>query len=117
QKRFHTLIKNLGSESYITREQATKQLIKEGTPALAFLKDAEFDANVERSRRARECSDHIRQANNSAVPIAAAHLLARPPQKKDASPAAAIRTLLAYIPFADDEAVEEEVLTCLTLLS
>ena len=31
--------------------------------------------------------------------------------------AAAINALLAYVPFADDDQVEEEILTCLTLLS
>jgi hypothetical protein len=83
---------------------------------LAFLKEAEFDANTERSNRARATMAEIRLLNNTAVPIAAAHLLARPAQQSDTSPGEAIRTLLAYIPFADDNEVEEETLTSLTLL-
>lgn len=116
QRFFRSLVRNLGSEVYLIREKATKQLIAEGPPVLAFLRDAETDTNVERSARARECIEVIREKNKTAVPIAAAHLLARTPQKRDASPAEAIRALLAYIPFADDDAVEEEALTALTLL-
>ena len=83
---------------------------------LAFLKEVEYDANVELSRRARECMDAIRGSNNTAMPIAAARLLTRP-GKDGASSAEVVRTLLAYLPFVDDETVEEEMLTCLTLLS
>lgn len=117
QKRFRGLVRDMGHSSYPVRVKASAQLEKEGTPVLAFLKEVEFDSNVELSRRAREVLDKIRISNNTAIPIAAAHLLTRPPEKQDASPGEAIRTLLAYLPFADDDAVEEEVLTCLTLLS
>jgi HEAT repeat protein len=117
QKHYRSLIKSMGSNSYVVREQATRQIIKEGTSVLAFLKDAEFDPNVELSRRARTCLEEIRRNSNTAIPIAAAHLLARPATNKDYSPGEAIRTLLAYIPFADDDSVEEEILTSLTLLS
>ena len=116
QARFRTLVKNMGSGAYPVREQATKQLIKEGPSVLAFLREAEFAANVELVRRAQRCIDDIRGNTNPAVPIAAAHLLTRPTSKKDAA-SPLIRTLLAYIPFVDDESVEEEILTCLTLLS
>jgi HEAT repeat protein len=117
QKRFRALVRALGNDSYVVREQATQNLLKGGIRVLPFLKEAEYDSNVERSRRAQDCMKKVRDSNNTALPIAAAHLLARPPQKKDVSSAEIIRTLLAYIPFADDEAVEEEILTCLTLLS
>lgn len=117
QKHFRALVKSLGSSSYVVREQASKQLVKEGTPVLAFLKEMEFDSNIELARRASECLRTIRGKSNTAVPIAAAHLLAKPTAQKDHSPSEAIRSLLAYIPFADDDSVEEEILTCLTLLS
>jgi HEAT repeat protein len=116
QKRFRKLVRDLGSEAFPVRESAFRQLIKEGPPVLAFLKEAEYDANAERSHRAKDAMAEIRLQNNTAVPIAAAHLLARPVQKVESSPAEAIRTLLAYIPFSDDNEVEEETLTCLTLL-
>src|SRR5262249_1739519 len=72
---------------------------------------------LERSRRAQKCMDEIRKGPGPALPIAVARLLARPPANKEHSPAAAMRVLLSYIPFADDESVEEEVFTALTLLS
>ncbi len=116
QSKFRGLVNKLGSDAFLVRYKASLQLIKEGPPVLAFLKEAEYDGDNERAERARTGMEEIRQANNTAVPIAAAHLLARPPQKGDASPAEAIRALLAYIPFADDASVEEEILTSLTLL-
>jgi HEAT repeat protein len=117
QKQYRDLVKQMGSGIHPVREVATKKLLKEGIKALAFLKEAEYDLDAERSERAKLCLKDIRDTNNTSIPIAAAHLLARPAQKKGASPAESIRTLLAYIPFVDDEAVEEEVLTALTLLS
>ena len=98
QKRFRKLVREMGSEVFVVRESAMKKLIKEGPPVLAFLKEAEFDYNAERSHRARDSMAEIRLLNNTAIPIAAAHLLARPAQKADASPAEAIRALLAYLP-------------------
>lgn len=118
QKKFRALVKAMGHYSYAIREQAYQGLLKEGIPVIPFLKEsASFDSDVERKRRCEELLDKIREKNNPGVPIAAAHLLARPQEKKDKSPAELIRTLLAYIPFADDENVEEEILTSLTLLS
>ena len=113
QQRFRTLVANLDA-GYVIREAATRALIKEGPSVLAFLREAESDRSLERGRRVQYCLDEIRGAANTAVPIAAAHLLARP---TTASPSEAIRALLAYFPFADDENVEDEILTCLTLLS
>jgi HEAT repeat protein len=117
QKHYRSLVKEMGSSTYSVREQATKKLLKDGIKVLPFLKEVEYDLNAERAKRAQESMKDLRNNNNTGIPIAAAHLLARPPQKKDASPAESIRTLLAYIPFVDDEAVEEEVLTSLTILS
>ena len=117
QQRYRALVKSLGNISHSVREKATADLRKLGVSSIAFLKEAEYHADVELSRRARMLLLELNEKNNTAVPIAAAHLLARPPQKSGTSPSEAIRTLLAYIPFADDDMVEEEILTCLTLLS
>lgn len=112
--RLHGLVKDLGSRSFVARVKATKAMIEEGTRALPFLKLAVYDADAERADRARHCLKEIRDVSNPAVPMAAARFLARP--SKD-SPGESIRVLLAYVPFADDETVEEEVLNCLTILS
>ncbi|MBM3994528.1 MAG: hypothetical protein FJ303_10310 [Planctomycetes bacterium] len=118
QKRLRGLVRNLGSTFHLTREKATAKILSDGgISALAFLKEAEFDSDVERSRRATVLREKLQMANNTAVPMAAARFLARALPKKDTSPAEVIRTLLAYVPFAEDEQVEEEILTCMTLLS
>jgi HEAT repeat protein len=113
-ERLRGLVKDLGSRSFAVRVKATNGLMEEGTKALPFLKLAVFDADAERSSRAAHCLKQIRDTTNPAVPMAAARFLARPSKE---SPGESIRALLAYVPFADDETVEEEVLTCLTLLS
>lgn len=117
QDRLRQLIKDLGDSQYKVRARAQSLLIKEGTPAIAFLKPALESPQAEVARRAFLCLEEIKKGPGPALPIAAVRLLAKLPTEKSASPAAAIRTLLDYAPFADDESVEEEVFNSLTLLS
>lgn len=116
QKRLRQLIVDMGSEVFSVRSKASRLLVKEGTPALAFLKPALDDADQEIRLRAHKCIEEIRRGPGPALPTAAVRLLARP-QGKDHSPAAAIRVLLSYAPFADDDSVEEEIFNALTVLS
>jgi HEAT repeat protein len=113
--RLRRLIRELGDASYTVRAEASRQLVKEGTPALVFLKEAEAKGDAEVTRRARLCIDDIKKGPGPALPIAVIHQLALPPAREH-SPAAAIRVLLGYVPFADDEAVEDEAINALTLL-
>lgn len=115
QTRLAALVAELGALEYADRFQAGEALIKAGTPALAFLKPALASPDAELSRRARRCIEEIQRGAHSALPIAVVHTMARPGLVQDAP--AAIRTLLGFVPFAQDEAVEEEVLLSLTLLS
>ena len=115
QKRLRQFIADLGAPTFAVRSRASKLLIKEGTPAIAFLRPALQGPDAEVARRANLCIEEIRRGPGPALPSAAVRLLARPHQDKH-SPAAAIRVLLGYVPFADDEVVEEEVATALTLL-
>ncbi|MCI0684586.1 MAG: HEAT repeat domain-containing protein, partial [Gemmataceae bacterium] len=116
QNRLRRLIRELGHAKFRVRDEASRQLVKEGTPALAFLKEAETSGDAEVARRVRLCIDEIRKGPGPALPIAVVHHLARP-SLKDPPPANAIRVLLGYVPFADDETVEEEVINALTILS
>jgi len=116
QIRLRQLIADLGAPAFTTRNRASKLLINEGAPALAFLRPALHDPDAEVMRRANLCIEEIRRGPGPALPSAAARLLARPHSEKGHSPAAAIRVLLGYVPFADDETVEEEVATALTVL-
>jgi HEAT repeat protein len=116
QKRLRRLVDDLGHLKFKLRDEASRLLVKEGPPALAFLKPAEFAADAEVARRARLCIDEIRSGPGPALPIAVAHRLSQP-QVKAQSPAMALAVLLAYAPFADDDTVEEEVINALTMLS
>lgn len=116
QDRLRQLIKDLGDPNYRKRATAHALLVKEGTPALAFLKPALESGQAEVVRRATLCIDEIKKGPGPALPVAIVRVLARPSTEKT-SPGAAIRVLLDYAPFADDESVEEEVFTSLTLLS
>lgn len=117
QQRLKNLIRQLGDSSFQARNQASKELIKKSTSALAFLKAAVDDPDPEIGRRVRLCIEEINRGPGSALPAAAIRLLGRFAQAKDHAPAAAIRVVLGYVPFADDETVEEEALNTLCLLS
>src|SRR5206468_11664354 len=107
-------------------------LIAEETAALPFLKAALDDPDRERVTRAWQCIKSI-QGKHTTTTVAAAVVrllaLAGEPRKgeslsangegdpRDLKPAVAIQALLAYVPFAEDETIEEEIVNALTLLS
>src|SRR5437899_3207176 len=66
---------------------------------------------VEGARRAERCLSELAQGPGPALPCAAARVLARK------APREAIATLIAYVPFADDEGVQEAVFEALALLA
>jgi hypothetical protein len=110
QRRFATLIRQLGSDNFADREAASRELRLRGASVRSLLRKALADPDAEVARRARECLDDVDGANLSLLPTAAARLLAvhRPPE--------AVAVLLAYVPFIEDDTVEEEVLACLLRL-
>jgi HEAT repeat protein len=111
QRHLEQTVRDLGSKTFRVRQKATAELVGRGSASLPFLRPALKDADVEVRSRARECITKIESGPGKALPAAAARVLARrlPPQ--------AVATLLAFVPFADDEVVEEEVLSALSLLS
>ncbi len=117
QNRLEQLVRELGNPSFAVRDRASRLLTKEGPPAIAFLKPALQDADLETSRRAARCLEEIRRGPGAALPAAAVRLLTQPPKSREHPSAAAVRVLLAYVPFADDDAVEDEVFAALTQLS
>lgn len=116
-ERLRGLVRQLGSPSYKARQEASRKLAETGPTALNFLKEAAASGDTEVSRRAQLCLEEIRKGPGPALPAAAVRLLARTPSGPDHSPGAAVRVLLGYLPFAEDEAVEEHALTALTVLS
>ena len=105
------LIRQLGSETFDDREKASKRLPPYGTAILPALREAAKDEDPERSRRAREAAERIEAAAVSGLPGAVARSLAR---KKVAG---ATAVLLAYLPFADDLGVEDEIVGVLLTLN
>jgi HEAT repeat protein len=106
------LIRQLGDKLPPVREKATAELVSLGTVAVPWLRQAAKDPDeLEVSMRARKCLDNIEGGTGTAVPIAAARLLA------SRAPAGASEALLAYLPFADDENVVEEIKTALASLA
>src|SRR5262249_28122276 len=107
-RRLAAAVRALGDDDFAVREKASRDLVRAGRPALALLRPALDDPDAEVGRRARACVAEIEQtATSAARAVAAARLLAERP------PPGAVETLLAYLPFADDEDVEDAVLDAL----
>lgn len=106
-------IQDLGSPQYKVRVAATKALIAMGPPALPRLRLALRDADLEVVRRAGQCLTEIEQKPNSlpALVMAATRLLTR------LKPSGAILALIDYLPFTDDDWVEEEIFAALKILA
>src|SRR5262249_35235141 len=109
--KIQTLVRQLGDNSFKVRERASAELTARGITAVAFLRPAVQDADLEVARRAEECLRSIANDYNGALPAAAARLLAarKPPD--------AAEVLLAYLPFADADQVTEEVQATLAALA
>jgi len=107
QERLAGTIRLLGDDSFEVREQASKTLSAAGRPAVPFLKAALDDADREIARRAEHCLETIQLHSTTALVSAAARLLA------ERQPAGTTAALLAYLPFAEDEVVEEALISAL----
>jgi HEAT repeat protein len=104
-------ITQLGADDFDVREKASAALVARGSPAEPFLKQALKSSDIEVVRRAEDCLKQIKRSMGASAPAAAARLLAR---KK---PAGAVEVLLAYLPFADNDGVAEEVRNALAALA
>jgi HEAT repeat protein len=111
RKKIHGLIDRLGDEDFAQRERASLDLFAVGRMALPQLQEATRSTDAEVSRRVRELIERIQREPAHVLPAAAIRLLAV------RKPAGAVETLLAYLPYADDEVRAEEVSKSLTLLA
>jgi len=101
------LVRQLGDDSFAQRQQASRELIASGRLAFSILKPALKDKDPEVSSRAEQCLIEIRRADDSGLPLAAARLLAQ------RAPDGSVAALFDFLPFADDESLEEEILAAL----
>ena len=103
RERLAALVRQLGSDEFSLREQASAALTDRGPLAVPPLKMALDDPDPEVVRRARACLEEIEHGPGPALPAAAARLLAH------RRPAGAAAALLGFAPHAADLFVEDEV--------
>jgi hypothetical protein len=105
------LIRQLGDDDFSVREKALADLVAMGNPAVPLLRQAASDPDAEVVRRSERCLQRIEGSVGVSVSSAAARLVAI------RKPAGAVEVLLAYLPFADDESVVDEVRAALTAVA
>jgi HEAT repeat protein len=99
-----TLIQQLGDAAPEVRGRAMTALVARGPLAIPLLRKAANDLDdLEFSARARRCLQLIEGPSGAAVTAAAARLIA------ERKPAGAAKVLLAFLPYADDPTVLEQV--------
>ncbi len=106
--RIHHLVKELGDRTFGVREAASKGLVELGKPAAPYLERAQRSADPEVSRRAEEC---LRVVNERDGRPGIAGVVARVIGLHKSTGAS--KVLLAYLPFAENEEVAEQVLGAL----
>jgi hypothetical protein len=110
RERVAGLIRLLGEESFPARQKAADDLVAVGPTALPQLRRALGDRDEEVRQRARECIEAIDPNPRGALAAAAARRV------HATRPAGAVPVLLAYLPSADGQDVEEEILNALVVL-
>jgi HEAT repeat protein len=109
--RLSATVRRLGDPSYRLRAEATSILCAVGRAALPLLRQAVRDPDPEVMRRAEVCLRKIESKAELPVTLAAARLLSR------LRPEGSTAVLLAYLPFADDEIIEEEIFAALGVVA
>lgn len=106
------LVKSLGSGAFRDRERAMNQLIRRGPIVIDLLRSSTTSADPEIARRAEKCIERILNSDVGVeAPAAAIRMLAK---KK---PPETVETLLAYLPFADNDQVSDEVRAALAKMA
>ncbi len=111
-ERVQKLIRQLGADSYRLREQAMADLTARGPVVVEALRLAAQSADLEVKRRAERCLLRIQEKDvGNEVTAAAVRVLAY------RKPATVVETMLAFVPFADGNAVADEVRSLLAALA
>src|SRR5262245_13440918 len=88
RQQLQALLRDLGDTSFGVRQQAARKVVAVGPPALAALKEAGSDPDLEVRRRAEWCTEMINRGPGASLPAAAARFLVI------RKPAGAVTTLL-----------------------
>lgn len=103
------LIKDLGAPVFRTRELASKDLVSRGPVVLEMLRDAMRNEALEIAKRAEICVKRIQEKDVAIdVPLAAVRLIGKQRPKET------VETLLAYLPFADNDYIADEARSILS---
>jgi HEAT repeat protein len=107
EEEFKAAVRRLGHDDFEVRERASRHLTEAGRLAVPFLKAALNDPDLEIARRAKRALEDMKVPPATTLMTAVCRLLVvrRPPD--------ATATLLAYLPNADDEVIEEAVFQAL----
>ncbi|HKI31532.1 MAG TPA: HEAT repeat domain-containing protein [Gemmataceae bacterium] len=97
------VIKQMGDEDFNLRERAQEELQKMGSSVAPLLRQALVSGDEEIKKRAQKALDQIEKDKSSTVLPIHARLMAY------RKPAATSEVLLAFLPFADEDQVFEEV--------
>ncbi len=104
--RLADLIRQLSAKDPATREKASAELVGIGPQAIPALRQASRDPDAAHAAGlARRCLTAL-EGNSAAVTCAAVRLLAQ--RRPDPAP------LLLYLPFAEDDSVQDEIKSALT---
>ena len=103
RQRILELIRQLGNDAYAVRERAGNDLIEVGLPAVGLLRQGKSDPDIEIARRCERCLQRIESVPTTKLSAAVARTVAK------RRPIGSAAVLLAYLPFADDEVVAEEL--------
>jgi HEAT repeat protein len=105
------LVRKLGDEEFAVREQATKDLQGMGPLVVPLLRQAARNPDLEVRTRAQQVLASIEQNSDTPLSPVTARLIAL------RKPTGAAAALLAYLPFADDDALVEEVQSALNAVA
>jgi hypothetical protein len=111
REHLQALVRDLADDSFEVRQKASADLVAAGPVAAALLRAAARGDDAEAARRARTCLAQMHRDGTAAIVLAGAGLVIR------RRPAGAVAVLLAYLPFAEDEGVAEELRTSLAALT
>jgi HEAT repeat protein len=105
------LIEKLGDESFETRQQAQNELKKMGATIIPLLRHALKHADLEVRNRSRECLTTIEADKTVPLSPVTARLIAL------RKPKGAAEALLAYLPFAEDDTLLDELQLALNMVA
>jgi hypothetical protein len=113
QKELENLLQELGSDRFVAREKAHAALLAHGLNALPVLRQAENSTNVELRRQAEGLREELEARLQADHPVQMATVRLLGVRR----PAAAVEVLLAYLPFAPDDDIADEVRNALAAVA